>query len=388
MLNRFLSDDLLRVPHGAMLMLGLFVTSNGVYVGFNAPIGQFELPMGMDFYCFWSAGRMTLDGNIRDIFNHEAMAVFQKNYLGAQELSSIPWFYPPLLLLWISCAFALVPYKIAYLAYMAVSVIAYYFLARRLFLLVKPLYIVAFPAFWFNLISGQNGLLSAVILVSGLVALAKQPVRAGCILALLSFKPQYCLALPVFLLMERQFQTMLAGALTLALLVVVSVGLWGVEPWLRFVDGLGSAQHYNQLTGTVRFEYQAHLFGTLRANGVNQVLAMNLNYAFAALAGCAAIRIWMSDHEATVKYAVVILMTLLLSPHLTYYDFVVTGAVIAWLWPQARLRPALIILWFSPVMWPVLGKIGIPQLPLAAAMLLYQLNQAAPGHMLPKPSRA
>jgi alpha-1,2-mannosyltransferase len=255
-----------------------------------------------------------------------------------------------------------------------VSCLAYYVIARRLFPNVKALRIMAFPAFWFNLMSGQNGLLSAVILVGGLIAIGNQPVKAGCILALLSFKPQYCMALPVFLLLERRYQTIVAGAVTLVLLMAASIALWGVEPWIRFMNGLGSAQHYNQLTGTVIFEYQAHLFGTLRANGVGHALAMGLNYAFAAVAGCAAIRIWISTNAVHEQHAVVILMTLLLSPHLTYYDFVVTGAVIAWLWPQERLRPALIILWFSPVMWPVLAKLGIPQFPLASGMILYQLN--------------
>jgi alpha-1,2-mannosyltransferase len=378
MLNRFLTDDLLRVPHCLMLLLGAFMVSKGIYTGFNVPLGQFDQPMGMDFYCFWSAGRLALDGHIHDIFNPKAFAAFQQNYLGAPDNFYIPWFYPPLLLLYISCVFALMPYKIAFLVYLLVSVGSYYFLARRFFPATKPLYIIAFPAFWFNLFSGQNGLLTAVILVGGLLSIARQPGIAGCILALLSFKPQFCLALPIFLIIERRSQTIVAGIGTLGLLVALSTGLWGTAVWQHFADGLSGAQHYNQMTDIIRFEMQAHLYGTLRAIGVNHVPALSLNYAFAAVAGCAAIRIWLQPFDAQVKYAVVILMTLLLPPHLLYYDFVATGAVIVWLWPQENLRPALIILWFAPVMWPVLGKFGIPQLPLAASMLLYQISRTVP----------
>jgi alpha-1,2-mannosyltransferase len=270
------------------------------------------------------------------------------------------------------------PYQLAYFVYLAVSVGGYYFLARRFFPSTKPLYIIAFPAFWFNLFSGQNGLLTAVILVGGLIALQKQPRSAGFILALLSFKPQFCLALPIFLLIERRTQTIAAGVLTLGLLLVMSTLIWGTAVWQYFFDGLSAAVKYNQMGTNERHEIQAHFYGTLRAIGLHHGSAMTLNYVFAAVAGCAAIRIWLQPHAATVKHAVVIIMTLLLPPHLLYYDFVVTGAVVVWLWPYEKLRPALVLLWFAPVMWPVLGKIGIPQLPVAAAMLLYQINRTIP----------
>jgi Glycosyltransferase family 87 len=77
------------------------------------------------------------------------------------------------------------------------------------------------------LFSGQNGLLTAVILIGGLVAITRQPRLAGCILALLSFKPQFCLALPIFLIIERRTHTIAASAVTFCLLMAFSTGLWG-----------------------------------------------------------------------------------------------------------------------------------------------------------------
>jgi Glycosyltransferase family 87 len=324
MLKRFLADDLLRVPHFIMLLVGIFVVSKGIYSGFNSPLGQLNQPMGMDFYCFWTAGRLVLDGNINDIFDPKALAIFQRTYLGAPDSFYIPWFYPPLLLLYISCFFALFSYKVAYFLYLAMSVSGYYFLARRFFPKTKPLYIVAFPAFWFNLVSGQNGLLTAVILICGLITINDRQRLSGCILALLSYKPQFCLALPVFLVIERRVQTIVAGTITLVLLVCLSTGIWGVAVWQHFFDSLSIAQAYNQPNYDIRFEVQAHLYGTLRAIGAEHTVALTLNYVFAAIAGCAAIRIWLNPVEAEVKYSVVILMTLLLPPHLLHYDFVVT----------------------------------------------------------------
>jgi alpha-1,2-mannosyltransferase len=333
--------------------------------------------MGKDFFCFWSAGRVALDGHVLDIFNPKTLAVFQQNYLSAPEGLSIPWFYPPLLLLYLSCAFALLPYKLAYFVYLAISVTAFFVLSRRFFPSVKPLYIAAFPAFWFNLQSGQNGLLTAVILICGLVALQRRPIIAGAILATLSYKPQLCLAVPIFLLIEKRLQTILAGGIVFAGLIALSTALFGTAVWSAFLDGIQEARNFNHLSGQVRYESFAQLYGTLRVLGLDHALATKLNYCFAALAAVAAIRFWIIGRDPSEKYAVVILLSLLLAPHLIFYDFVATGAIIVWLWPRVSLRPALGILWAAPFTWPFVASYGIPMLTVAATWILLQLNYTA-----------
>ncbi len=376
MIQRYYADDdLLRVPHIALLLLGVSLIAGGIYMGYDTPLGLFSQPMGMDFYCFWSAGRLAIEGRVLDIFDPKVLATFQQSALGAPEGWSLPWFYPPLLLLFISAGFALLPYKLAYFAYLLISIGGYYALTRRYFPTLKPLYILSFPAFWFNLLSGQNGLLSAVILIGGLLAMTPRPLIGGLILAALSFKPQLCFALPVFLLVERRWQTIFAGALALLALVLAATAAWGPAVWSAFTNGLQVAQDFNQLGTKVRPESLAHLYGTLKTVGFAHHTAMVANYVFAALAFCVGLRIFLRTADQSIKFSIIILSTLLLSPHLMHYDLVVTGAVIAWLWPRENLRTALVILWWAPVMWPFVAKLGIPQLPLATALLLFHLNK-------------
>jgi alpha-1,2-mannosyltransferase len=384
MLKTFYTDeDLLRVPHIVLLIVGVSLVIWGIIAGYNVPLGRFSQPMGMDFYCFWSAGRLAMDGRVLDIFDPATLATFQQHYLGAPEGWSLPWFYPPLLLLFVSCVFALMPYKLAYFAYLLLSLSAYFLLTRRFFPKIRPLYILSFPAFWFNLLSGQNGLLTAVLLIGGLSALTQKPTRAGMLLGLLSYKPQLCLALPVFLIVERRWRTIAAGITTFLAIIMLATVVWGPGVWSAFVTGLANAQKFNHDGDTVRPASLATLYGTLKTVGLDHRTAMIANYVFAALAGCAAILIWLKSDETNVKYAVLILMSLLLPPHLMYYDFVVTGAVIAWLWPKEHLRPALVLLWWAPIMWPVAAPLGIPIFPLATAILITQLYQG-----LPRPVRA
>jgi alpha-1,2-mannosyltransferase len=369
MLNEILTDRVLRTAHSVMLALGLFLVGREAYTGTDLA----QQALGRDFASFWTAGRMVLDGHSLAIFDPQAMTSFQLTLSDGPAGRLSPWFYPPLLLLYVSCVFALVPYKLAYLLYLASSVAVFYLVTRRLFPAVKPLYIISFPAFWYNLLSGQNGLLTAVIIVTGLLWLTTRPATAGAVLALLSFKPQLCLALPVFLLLERRWQTILAGAITGLALVALSTALWGTPIWSAFLAGLHDAQRYNQSGTSMPPHAFAHLFGMLKTMGLSQVTAMTLNYVFVAVASAAAIRTWFLPHAQTVKFASFVLLTLLLPPHLLFYDFVVTGAVIVWLWPDERLRPALIMLWIAPFVWPLFTRIGIPLFPLATALLLIQL---------------
>ena len=181
-------------------------------------------------------------------------------------------------------------------------------------------------------------------------------------------------------MIEKRFQTIAAGVLTCAGLIALSTALFGTAVWSAALDGLQEGRNFNHLSGAVRYACFAQLYGTLRVLGVEHSLATTLNYCFAATATAAAMRFWLissaSDTNQLEKYAVAILLSLLLAPHLIYYDFVVTGAAIVWLWHRASLRPALGMIWAAPFIWPFVAPYGIPIFPTAAALILVQLNRA------------
>jgi hypothetical protein len=378
MLSRLDYAPILTAIHALALMFGVVLLAQSLAdVTFDLNNTMDRL-VGSDFFCFWSAGRLTLDGNVVSIFDARALAVFQQSLVRSPPDFSVLWFYPPLLLLHISALFGLLPYKLAYGLYLAISVGAFYGLSRRYFPTVKPLHIMAFPAFWFNLLMGQNGLLTAGILIAGLVFLARSQIAAGVTLACLSYKPHFCLAVPVFLVMEKRVQAIVAGITALAVMIVVSTMLYGFAVWPAFFRGLVEAQAFNHHSTTIKYASFAHLYGSLRVLGLTHAVAMPLNYVFVGVMSLAAIRIWVYETDQLTKYSVVILLTLLLPPHLTYYDLVVTGAVIVWLWPRVPCRPALALLWLAPFLWPSLGALGVPMFPIACASLLVQLNRSLP----------
>jgi alpha-1,2-mannosyltransferase len=177
------------------------------------------------------------------------------------------------------------------------------------------------------------------------------------------------------LLLEGRYRTIIAGGCTLVGLVIMSTLLFGLDVWSAMLDGLREGQAYNQISGKIRASTFAHLYGPLKAAGFSHTAALHWNIAVALLSGCAALRIWLSAPDPTVKHAVVVIMTLLLAPHLHYYEFVVTGAAIVWLWPYPELRPALALLWAAPVLQLFIPDPGVPMLTITTLMLLVQLNR-------------
>jgi hypothetical protein len=374
--------DLQKLPlsicHGIALSIGVIFVGAAINVGLFSPLGVFNLPLGADFYCFWSAGRMALEGRAHDIYDPAVLATFQQNYSGAPGVS-VPWFYPPLLLLYVACLFAMLPYKLAYLAYLALSLFAYTLLAPRFFKVAQPLFLVSLPALWLNLLMGQNGLLTAVIILGGLHLLERRESMAGAVFALLSYKPQFCFAVPAYLIVQARRPAIVSGIMTLAVLLAITTLIWGGSIWSAFFEGLTVAQSYNQTGNRIRPETMASLYGALKVMGFDHRTAQICNYGFAAIAGCAAVRIWLLPVEKQIKDSVLILTTFLVAPHVMYYDFVVIGAVVFWLWPNRTMRPALAILWAAPYLYAHFGSSGIPFFTVASAWIFAVLLAQASG---------
>ena len=81
---------------------------------------------------------------------------------------------------------------------------------------------------------GQNGFYTAALLIGGLLSRDRRPVLAGVLFGILSVKPQIGLLLPVILLLERRWVTIVSAAVTVAVLVAATAMLFGWNVWLEF----------------------------------------------------------------------------------------------------------------------------------------------------------
>ncbi|MFD0949221.1 glycosyltransferase family 87 protein [Paraperlucidibaca wandonensis] len=129
----------------------------------------------------------------------------------------------------------LAPYSIALTLYRLSGLIAFILAVsaphykRSVILLL----IIA-PMTSFNIIIGQNGLISAALLIGGLRLLSYHPSLAGVLFGLLAFKPIIGLLIPLLLLIRKDWSAFISASLTVVASALLPILLWGPEVWTLF----------------------------------------------------------------------------------------------------------------------------------------------------------
>jgi hypothetical protein len=230
-------------------------------------------------------------------------------------------------------------------------------------------------------ISGQNGLLSAALLVGGLRCLTRWPVYGGILLGLLTYKPQFLLLLPIVLIASRNIRAILAACATVLLAVVVSSATLGWSIWHIWISGFPTFQHLLQVNQATL----DHLMPTMVA-GVRAIGApASVGYTAQLLcAGAVGVLTWRACKRGISEQtiAMVVIGTIVVAPYAMIYDLPMIAAAIAIDW-KARTRA------FVPIKSPevvlvvalfacILGMVT-SLLPLAASVLLFVLFLVIPG---------
>jgi glycosyl transferase family 87 len=209
---------------------------------------------------------------------------------------------------------------------------------------------LAAPPLLFTLLQGALSLLVTVAILELYIALReRRDGSAGVWLVVASLKPQVALAPGVALLAGRRWRTLLVGGsiglvLVLAATAVMGVGIW--SSYLRFLaDYLGS---FDLLS--VRPSVMWNLRGTLTlligpgdARDVGSLInGVALAGELVAVAATAWLwrRRWDPDEPAFgPRFALTVLLGLLLSPHLNPHDAMTLVPIGAIAYDFARRRP-------------------------------------------------
>src|SRR5262249_53366397 len=154
--------------------------------------------------------------------------------LGQDFVGYFAWHYPPPFL-FVASFLALFPYSVAFMGWMAISLVPYLAVVRGI--VGRPfglMLAVAFPMVFNNTLVGQNGFLPPALIARTLYLLPLRPVLAGICLGLLSYKPQYGLLFPLVLIAAGQWRAFVSAAVTVVVLAFVSWLAFGTEAWKAF----------------------------------------------------------------------------------------------------------------------------------------------------------
>lgn len=393
----------------------LFLALAAIYIAFavNTYAGAEGLHdalgvvIGRDFSVFWTASVLALQGDIAAIFDLGRFSAWQESLIGPVVLDSTalggaaqdsagdkhlyPWLYPPHALFAI-LPLGLLPYLWAY-ALWCLGTLGLYLAAvlGRSWADPRAWALALAPATLVCLFMGQNGLLTAALLVGGLRLVDRRPLLAGVLLGLLCFKPQLGLLVPVALAAAALWRPFLGASVTVIAVLALSLVVFGADSWIAYWETTTGYQAglANESGGLfLNIAATPYIAARILGLGAPWLLPVHALFALPAVAGVALA--FRRPAERRLQIAVLLAAVLLVSPYGYHYDLPLVSVAVLWGFLEAARtgflpgeRILLALVWVLPLLIVFLNPLGLPLAPpvLAAffALLLARVRGWLPG---------
>ncbi len=367
----------------ALVLLGFALHHLGLVLTLTGPdlIAPNGMPVGADFIAFWSAGWLALTGNPAGAYDLATIQSVEQMAVPASGALT-PWLYPPVFLLLVAPLGAL-DYVHALVVFIGLGLLVLLLCLWRIRPhWSTPLLVLAYPALWLNVFSGQNAFITASLFALGVLALPHP--RAGLWIGLLSYKPQLGVLFPVVLLVQKSYRVLIVAGLAVLGVCLLSWGIFGTTAWQAFFSTLGNPVNYLE-QGRIPLHQMASAFSALRQAGASVAAA----YAFQALcvgvALMAVLALWRSAAAPRIKQASLVLGALMVTPHLFHYDLaILILPLLLWLreaeathWLRGE-RPLLYFSWIAPpLLMPLNEELRLGLYPLLFITLQLMLLRRA-----------
>jgi len=309
--------------------------------------------LGRDFVNYWSAGQMVREHHVAAIFDRDGFMAAEHR-LFDPGLPFHFWSYPPVALFlaaplgWIAYAPALILWSVFGVAALIPGAARFAPDPREAALLVVC------PATAIDIALGQNGAITAALLIGGLSLWSRRPAVAGAILGLLIFKPQLAIMLPVAVIAERRWTTMAAAIAVASGLIALSVPVFGLDAWRGFFAGSLQTQTLMLTQGSGPFQWMMPTtFMSGRLLGLPTTIAAT-GQALAAVAALWAVwNGWRTDADREAKAALLMIATFVASPQAFNYDLIpaASAALVLWRRDQTAIGQGVCLLvWGLPIL--------------------------------------
>jgi alpha-1,2-mannosyltransferase len=332
-------------------------------------------PLGTDFIIFWTGSKLALSGHaarVYDLAAHHA----EESRLFQRDVGYSPFFYPPIYLL-VCLPLALMPYFAALAAWLAVTGLAYWRVARAwLGDRFGALPIAAFPAVLVNVGHGQNGFLTTALFGGATLVLNRRPIVSGILFGCMAYKPQLGLVIPLALIAAGRWKTVAAASVTVLVLAGLSTAIFGVETWRGFlaISPLARAALDQDLIGYAKLQ-SAFAAVRLLHGGLGLAYSIQLAVTFAACAGLVLLQ--RRCFRGGAEGPAMVTAALLASPYLLDYDLVLLAIPLAWMAREGLrtgFRPWERLVLLAAFVLPIASRsiassLGLPLAPLVIGAL-------------------
>jgi len=331
--------------------------------------------IGRDFLNMWMGARAALSGDPATLFEvHHYNAILRHDF--SPDLPIYDWSYPPhmFLLIW---PLGLFGYFAGYALWTA--------LGFGLMLLTTSgvraqpyglLLLVLAPVAALNIIGGQNGFFTGVLLVMALSRWDSNPALSGVLLGLLTVKPQLILLVPVALILTRRWRVLAFAAVTAAALCLLTTLIWGPGIWRDYLRLAVPFQEFVMTHSLFMMQIMMPTpYMTVQLLGFSSDVAMAVQLPVSLAALGMVIWTFRRPRDPLLSTAMLLSAALVFTPYAFNYDMVGLTLVLLQLRQRADNDAIdmlfILALWLLPVgmmLFAALTHIGVGPILISAFM--------------------
>lgn len=365
------------------LFFAVYVVSGAVWTmlskGLVDPAGH---ALGDDFLDHWSAASLALHGAPSAVYGVARLWSVERAAVADPAIGYGAFDYPPTYLA-LLLPLAILPYAWSLLTWIGGAFAAYLGVVWKIDPERDALWLaIAFPGALVNFTNGQNGFLTFALFGGALLVTERRPILAGVMFGLMSYKPQYGILLPIFLVATGRWRTIAAASVTVLLFAGLSLAMFGQQTWRAFVNSVTLWRHVVIEQGGPGFEKMQSAFAFARLWGLSVTPSYAVQTAISLVAALVVTWIWRRTSNFDLHAAALVTGTLLATPYMMDYDLVILVLPIAWIALEGRRsgflpceKSLLAFLWLLPLFARTLS--GSAKIPLAPGAMLLLLADTA-----------
>jgi hypothetical protein len=334
-------------------------------------------PLGTDFSNVWTAGVMVLDSRATAVWSWPNHFAVQQAVHGDAAIDLFGWHYPPPFLL-IAAALATLPYVPALIAWQTATLAPFAAMMWRLMPRRETLLLaLGAPVSLICVMHGHNGFLTALLLAGGLMLLNSRPFVAGILFGCLIYKPQFALVIPPLLLASRNWRAIAGASASGVFLIATTLLIWGLPVWQAFFDSLPLTREIVIEQGVTGWHKIMSPFAAMRMWGapIGASYCVQLIVTLVVISAVVLLT-WYKVHNA-LRNALVCAATLLSTPYVMDYDFVILLPALAWLWSHGREnaflpwdKSLMFYAWFAPLLARIASEVALLPVGLSTALIV------------------
>jgi alpha-1,2-mannosyltransferase len=321
-----------RVRGYAVILLVLEIAIFSFFVagthGWIVPLGT---PTTTDFVSFYAAGSLADQGTPALAYDHVAHLAAEEAVTG-RGIEYQFFNYPPVYQT-LFAPIAYLPYLVAFIGFIVVTLLFYLTVARRIlddYRSAALLALLAFPPLWWTIGLGQNAFLTAGLFGAATLLIDRRPVLAGLLFGALCYKPHFALLVPLALAAGGHWRAFAAAAGSAVALILLSLGLFGWETWQAFLATAGDS-HAMYESGRILFGGMVSPSGAVRQMGGSVALAYAVQALFSLAAASVVVVAWRQNVSLPTRAAVLASATLIAIPLALIYDLMLATIAGCWL---------------------------------------------------------